>query len=649
MPDFYRLDADAAVAELHSDAQTGLAPDDIPRRREQYGANKLPRSQQVNLIELVIGQFKNVLVIVLILAAVISLFLGDVKDVIVILAIVVANAGLGTYQEYQAEQALEALSSMQVPQVRVRRGGEVKQISAEDLVPGDVVLLGEGDRVPADGRLIVSSNLQVEEAALTGESQASSKNIAPIEAEHVGLGDRHNFVYMGTAVTYGRGEMLVTGIGLQTELGKIASLLMGVEEGETPLQKRIDRLGVLLVRGAVAVVIVVFIAGLLRGIAIQEMLITSISLAVAAVPEGLPAVITVALSLGASRMVKRHALIRRLPAVETLGSVTTICSDKTGTLTRNQMTATRFALPGYDDVEITGVGYTPEGDFIARAADRSQRPLDPRQDPTVGRFLKAMALSTDAYLEAEGDGEVEVVGDTTEGALLVAAQKVGWTRAQLEQELPRVGELPFSSERKAMTTIHEVKSADNRALFSDCHYLSITKGAPDRLLDWATQEHLPSGAQPLTNERRAAWHAQIDKLAQAGLRVLGVAYRPLDRLPDEVTPETERDLILLGLIGILDPARPEARQAVKTARAAGIRPIMITGDHALTAQAIATDLGIIEAGAKAITGAEIEAMSDDDLTKALETHGAFARVSPEHKLRIVKNLASQRRDRRHDR
>ena len=640
MPDFYRLDADAAVTKLDSDAKHGLTPDDIRQRRDQYGANKLPSSEQVNLIALVIGQFKNVLVIVLILAAVISLFLGDVKDVIVILAIVVANAGLGTYQEYQAEQALEALSSMQVPQVRVRRSGEVRQISAEDLVPGDIVLLGEGDRVPADGRLIVSSNLQVEEAALTGELQASSKNVAAIEAENVGLGDRHNFVYMGTAVTYGRGEMLVTGTGLQTELGKIASMLLGVEESQTPLQKRIDRLGVLLVRGAVLVVIIVFIAGLLRGIALQEMLITAISLAVAAVPEGLPAVITVALSLGASRMVKRHALIRRLPAVETLGSVTTICSDKTGTLTRNQMTATRFALPGYDDVEITGVGYTPEGDFIARGDDQSQRPLDPRQDQTVGRFLKAMALSTDAYLESEDDGEFEVVGDTTEGALLVAAQKVGWTRAHLEQDLPRVGELPFSSERKAMTTIHEVKTEDNRALFCDCKYLAITKGAPDRLLDWAAQEHLPSGAQPLTDERRAAWQNEIDELAQAGLRVLGVAYRPHAALPVEVKPDIERDLILLGLIGILDPARPEARAAVKTARAAGIRPIMITGDHALTAQAIATDLGIIEQGAKAITGAEIEAMSDADLTKALETHGAFARVSPEHKLRIVKNLQS---------
>ncbi len=641
MPDFYRQDADAALAELKTDARSGLSPDDVERRRAEYGANALPRGEKVNLLHLVVGQFKNILVIILILAAVISLFLGDVKDVVVILAIVVANAAFGTYQEYQAEQALEALSSMQVPQVRVRRGGEVHQVSAEALVPGDIVLLNEGDRVPADGRLIVSANLQVEEAALTGELQAVYKNIQPIDEENVPLGDRHNVVYMGTAVTYGRGEMVVTGTGLQTELGKIASLLMGVEESQTPLQKRLDRLSVLLVRGAVGVVIIVFIAGVLRGIAVEEMLLTAISLAVAAVPEGLPAVITISLSLGASRMVKRHALIRRLPAVETLGSVTTICSDKTGTLTRNQMTATLLALPGHDDVAITGVGYTPEGEFIERTDDQAEHPLDPRHDETVGRFLKAMALATDAYLEQAGDGEFEVVGDTTEGALLVAAQKVGWTREELEQELPRVAELPFSSERKAMTTIHAVKSDETREQFVNCPFLAITKGAPDRLLEWAQHEHTPDGARPLSAERRGIWQREIDHLAQMGLRVLGVAYRPLDTLPGEVTPEIERDLVLLGLIGILDPARPEAREAVKTARAAGIRPIMITGDHALTAQAIAHDLGILSEGARAVVGAEIEKMSDDELTETLRTHSAYARVSPEHKLRLVKALQAQ--------
>jgi Ca2+-transporting ATPase len=640
MPDFYRLDAEASLAELKTDQKTGLSPEEAARRREEYGANKLPSGQKVNLVELIISQFKNIMVIILLIAAVISLLVGDVKDVIVILAIVIANAALGTYQEYQAEQALEALSSMQTPLVRVRRNGEVHQIGADELVPGDIVLLNEGDRIPADGRLIVSANLQVEEAALTGESQAVFKNIDVVEGENVGLGDRHNFVYMGTAVTYGRGEMLVTGTGLNTELGKIASMLMGVEESQTPLQKRIDQLGQTLVRGAIAVVIIVFITGLLRGIPVQEMLLTSISLAVAAVPEGLPAVITVALSLGAARMVKRNALIRRLPAVETLGSVTIICSDKTGTLTKNEMTATLFALPGHEDVEITGVGYTPEGDFIERVGNNENK-LDPQQDQALGRFLKAMALATDAYIEEESPGEFEVVGDTTEGALLVAAQKVGWTRKQLEQDLPRVAELPFSSERKAMTTIHEAKTDDPRDLFGTGQFLSITKGAPDRLIEWATQEHMPEGPRELSDDRRQIWQEQVDKMAKRGLRVLGVGYRPLDAVPKDVTPDVERNLILLGLIGILDPARPEAREAVKTARSAGIRPIMITGDHALTAQAIASDLGIIEGNARVITGAELEKASDAELGELLKTYSAYARVSPEHKLRIVKTLQGQ--------
>ncbi|MFN8449243.1 MAG: cation-translocating P-type ATPase [Anaerolineae bacterium] len=305
------------------------------------------------------------------------------------------------------------------------------------------------------------------------------------------------------------------------------------------------------------------------------------------------------------------------------------------------MTATLFALPGHDDVEITGVGYTPEGEFIERTDNRTERRIDPREDDTVGRFLKAMALATDAYIEKEDGGEFEIVGDTTEGALLVAAQKVGWTRAELEQELPRVAELPFSSERKAMTTIHAVKGGETPNLFCACDVLAITKGAPDRLLEWASNEHMPDGAQPLTDERRNIWQQEIDEMAKKGLRVLGVAYRPLDAVPQEVTPEVERDLILLGLIGILDPARPEAKEAVKTARSAGIRPIMITGDHALTAQAIAHDLGILEDGGKAVVGADIEKMSDAELAETLRTYSAYARVSPEHKLRLVKALQAQ--------
>ncbi|MBK8021384.1 MAG: cation-translocating P-type ATPase [Chloroflexi bacterium] len=642
MSDFHRLDVPSALRELKSDAKTGLTTEEAAKRREQHGTNTLPKGEKVSVLTLILGQFKNIMVIILIVAAVISLLLGDVKDVLVILAIVVANAALGAYQEFRAEQALAALSAMQVPQVRVRRDGSVQQISAEQLVPGDIVLLGEGDRVPADGRLIVVANLQAEEAALTGESLAVEKSIQPVDEENVGIADRTNMVFMGTSVTYGRGEMIVTGTGLKTEIGKIASLLMGVEETQTPLQRRLDQLSITLVRAAIVVVALVFVVGVLRGNAVQDMLITAISLAVAAVPEGLPAVITISLSLGAARMVSRNALIRRLPAVETLGSVTTICSDKTGTLTRNQMTATLFALPGREDVQVTGVGYTPQGAFIERFEDGTDgQEFDPRTDPALGRFLKAMALATDAYLEPDERGEVQVVGDTTEGALVVAAQKVGWSREFLERDMPRVAELPFSSERKAMSTIHAVNTQDTRALFCDCDYLMITKGAPDRLVSWAGREHLPDGPVPLSDERREIWKNEVDELARKGLRVLGVAYRPLGELPKEVKPEMERELTLLGLIGIVDPARPEAREAVKKARQAGIRSIMITGDHALTAQAIATDLGIIQEGEQVISGAQIDQMSDDELFAAAKTVNAFARVSPEHKMRMVKILQSQ--------
>jgi Ca2+-transporting ATPase len=633
MAEFYQLEIKEAIAELKSDADKGLTAEEASHRLSKDGKNVLPTGEGASLLQVIISQFTNIMVIILIVAAVISFFLGDIKDVIVILVIVVLNAALGTYQEYQAEQALAALSAMQVPKVRVRRGGEVHQISAEDVVTGDIILLQEGDRVPADGRLILSRNLQIDESPLTGESVPVEKNVQPIPDDKVGVGDRKNMAFMGTSVNYGRGEIVVTGTGLKTQLGGIASMLMGVEETSTPLQRQLDRLSLVLVQGAVVIVIAVFIVGLLRGIPFQAMLIYAISLAVAAVPEGLPAIITVSLSLGAARMVRRNALIRRLPAVETLGSVTTICSDKTGTLTKNEMTTTLLALPGHDDVQVTGIGYTPEGDFVAENGEK----IDPGQDDAVERFLKAMALSTDAYLEPNEQGGFTVVGDTTEGALLVAAQKVGWTREKLEEAMPRVAELPFSSERKAMTTVHNIND-ENEKLFGNSEIIALTKGAPDRLIQWAKYEHQSNGAQELTSQRREAWQKQVNEMASQGLRVLGVAYRPLQNVPNEVTPETERDLTLLGLVGILDPARPEAREAVRVAREAGIRPIMITGDHALTAEAIARDLGIIEEGSRAVTGAELEAMNDEQIAEALRTTSAFARVSPEHKLRLVKAL-----------
>lgn len=631
---YYQISVEETLSDLKTTTD-GLPKSEVTQRQEQYGKNVLPTDEGINWLQLILSQFNDVMVIILIVAAIISAFIGETSDVIVILIIVVLNAGLGAYQEYQAEQALAALSAMQVPMVRVRRNGEIRQLSAEELVPGDIVLIEEGDRVPADGRIIQSANLQAEEAALTGESQPVSKSDDILEGDSkIALGDRSNMLFMGTSVNYGRGEMIVTETGLETELGNIAAMLLRVEVGQTPLQRRITQLGRTLAVGAILVVLIVFVAGLVRGIPAQDMFLIAVSLAVAAVPEGLPALITIGLSLGAGRMVERNALIRRLPAVETLGSVTTICSDKTGTLTKNEMTATRIALPGHDDVEISGVGYTPDGDFVEEDGD----PVDPRKDPAVGRFLKAMALSTNANLEQrDGEQMYSVIGDTTEGALIVAAQKVGWTRAQLEQDLPRVGELPFSSERKAMTTIHEVLGDEARSLFSD-GYIAITKGAPDRLIEWASREHCGNELQELSDERREKWKNEIDELAGEGLRVLGIAYRPIEAVPDEITPEIERDLTLLGLVGIVDPARPEAKEAVRIAREAGIRAMMITGDHALTAEAIARNLDIIEEGQRAITGNQLDEMSDEELAEALKTTACFARVSPEHKLRIVRVL-----------
>jgi len=636
MVDFYRLDIPQTLSELKANDEAGLSTAEVAQRQAQHGKNALPTGEGTSLLTLFLSQFKDLMVLILIGAAVISLVLGDVKDVIVIMLIVVLNAALGTFQEYRAEQALSALSKLQVPLVRVRRDGAVHQISAEDLVPGDIVLLEEGDRIPSDGRLIESINLQIDESPLTGESVPVDKNTAPIPGDQpISVGDRTNMAFMGTSVNYGRGEMVVTQIGLNTELGNIAALLMQVEEGITPLQRRLNKLGQTLAIGAGIIVVIVFIAGVLRGIPLEDMFLTAISLAVAAVPEGLPAIITIGLSLGAARMVRRNALIRRLPAVETLGSVTIICSDKTGTLTKNEMTATELALPGHDDVTVSGIGYTPTGEFFLEG-----KPLDPKSDPLVGRFLQAMALSTNAHLE-RSNGHNIVVGDTTEGALLVAAQKVGWTREQLERDMPRVAELPFSSERKAMTTVHKVASDEAKRLFPDTVYVAITKGAPDRLIEWASHEHCADGSRSLTEERRKVWYQEVDEMAAKGLRVLGITYRPMADVPKELKPEMERELHLLGLVGIVDPARPEAREAVKTARDAGIRSIMITGDHALTAEAIARDLTILGPDEKVVTGNQLDQMSDEQIVDALQHTSAFARVSPQHKLKLVQILQKQ--------
>ncbi len=637
---WYARSTDETLRALETDLDNGLSEAEAQQRRAQHGPNELPQESDTSLWELLVSQFTEVMVLVLLAAAVISIFIGDTKDAIVIMAIVVLNAALGFFQEYQAEQALAALGAMQTPQVRVRRDGHVHTLSAVDLVPGDIVLLEAGDRVPADGRLIESVNLQVDEAALTGESMAVDKTNNTLEDTEsaVALADRHNVAYMGTSITYGRAVMAVTETGLQTQLGNIAALLQRVEKGRTPLQERLERVGVLLAGAALAVCAMVFVTGVLRGEDVEEMLLTAISLAVAAIPEGLPAVITISLALGARRMIRRRALIRKLPAVETLGSVSVICSDKTGTLTRNEMTATVIALPGREmDVRVGGIGYEPVGSFY-----EDKRTLNPVNDAPLARILKAAALCSDAFLEQDHeDGRWIVVGDTTEGALLVAARKAGWGRSVLEDDMPRRAEIPFSSERKAMTTIHKPAGKFASELFENAPYVAFVKGAPDRLLDWAAYEVTPDGVSALTPERREDWTNQISTMASQGLRVLGVAYKPLDTLPDSPQSETiERDLKLLGLFGIVDPARPEAKAAVQKARSAGITSVMITGDHKLTAAAIARDLGILGECQQVFTGTELDQMDDDQLREAVVSTCVFARVSPEHKLRVVKALQS---------
>ncbi|NJL94357.1 MAG: cation-translocating P-type ATPase [Anaerolineae bacterium] len=641
---WYALAPDQVLAQEEVSQAQGLSTQQVQTRRDRFGKNELPTQEGTTLLQMIMGQFTDIMIIVLLVAAGISLAIGEGEDAFVIVAIVILNAIIGVYQERQAENALAALSKLQTPFVRVRRGGQVVQVSATDLVPGDIVLLEAGDSIPADGRLLQAANLKVDEAAMTGESLAVDKVVNSQEdsVPPPALADRHNMVYMGTSVTYGRAEFVVTETGLSTQLGNIAALLQSVEQGRTPLQERLERVGYWLAGGALVVCVIVFVAGVLRDEPFQEMFLTSVSLAVAAIPEGLPAVITVALALGANRMVKRNALIRKLPAVETLGSVTTICSDKTGTLTRNEMTVTTLLLPERSPITLTGVGYEPVGQFLEGEKRESLHVVN---DEQLARAVQAAALCTDAHVQREGEsGPWRIIGDTTEGALLVMAQKQGWMRHQLEDDLPRVGEIPFTAERKAMTTLHKPGADFSSGLFAQAPYVAFVKGAPDQLLAWCEAEILPSGqAAPLDDAGREQRQAQIEGLAGQGIRVLGVAYRALDSLPESPTPETvERDLCFLGLVGMIDPPRTEAMQAVAVARRAGIRSVMITGDHKLTAASIAHQLNIlgpeVPEGEGVLTGADLDQMTPEALQEVARTTRVYARVSPEHKLRVVEAL-----------
>ena len=642
--DWYRLSAELALRRLGTTPASGLTDAEVRRRAEQHGPNEVADQGGRRPWQILLAQLAGVMTLVLFAAAAMSAFLGDVLDAVVILAIVVLNAAFGFFQEYRAEQSMAALKRMSAPVVRVRRDGQVKEISARDLVPGDVVLLETGNVVPADARLLQANNLRLQEAALTGESEAVEKDAASVYDADRAIGDRRNMVYSGTVVTYGHGEAVVTATGMETELGKIAGLLQSVEQEQTPLQRRLDRLGRMLAVAALVLVIVVFALGVLRGEDWQVMLLTSVSLAVAAIPEALTAVVTIALSLGAQRMLKRQALIRQLPAVETLGSVNVICSDKTGTLTENRMTVTAL------DIADHRIRFMPRSDRAGFELVPDHSPEAPGVQPTLDLLLIAGALCNDALLQSdERDPQTyRALGDPTEGALVVAAAHVGIFQGDLNRAFPRVAELPFDSERKRMTTVHRVPRSraeippslapvwERRARPGDPPpYLAATKGAIDGMLGITAAVWIDGQTEPLDDVRRARVMAAHDELAQSGMRILGVGVRPLDREPDttELT-DLERDMILLGLVGMIDPPRPKVREAVQLCRTAGIRPVMITGDHPLTARYVAREVGIAE-DERFVTGQALDGFTDEELRTTTGGVAVFARVSPEHKIRLV--------------
>ncbi|MFN6468690.1 MAG: cation-translocating P-type ATPase [Nostoc sp. SerVER01] len=663
---WHSLEVDKALDLLDSNADSGLTPEDIQQRLQKYGSNELEEHGGRSAWEILLDQFKNIMLLMLIGVALISGVLdliawqsgslkpGEVpfKDTIAILAIVILNGILGYVQESRAEKALAALKKLTSPLVRVIRDARLVEVAAKELVPGDVMLLEAGMQIAADGRLIEQSNLQVRESALTGEAEAVNKQATLNLPEETDLGDRINLVFQGTEVVQGRGKVLVTNTGMTTELGKIAAMLQSVESEPTPLQQRMTQLGNVLVTGSLILVAIVVIGGVIqaRGFSnIQELLEVSLSMAVAVVPEGLPAVITVTLALGTQRMVRQNALIRKLPAVETLGSVTTICSDKTGTLTQNKMVV-QSVFTNDKTFRVTGEGYAPTGDFLL---DTQKISLE--DSPEISALSVACAVCNDSVLQKE-KGEWAILGDPTEGALVTLAGKGGIEKEQWNSKLPRVGEFPFSSERKRMSVISQVQevatgegslNAVDPAIanfLQSERYLMFTKGSPELILGRSTQVYLGNHSTPLSEEQRQKILAENDKMASKGLRVLGFAYKPLAQIPPEGSDETsEQDLVWLGLVGMLDAPRPEVRAAVQECREAGIRPVMITGDHQLTARAIATDLGIAQEGDRLLTGQELQRMSDQELEQNVDLVSIYARVSPEHKLRIVQAL--QRRGR----
>jgi len=622
VPAWHALTAAEVGVRLRSSAQ-GLTQEQARQRLDEAGPNELQAAPRTSPWQLLAAQFRNVLIVILLVATVLSAFLGHAVEAVTITVIVLFAVLLGFIQEYRAGRAIEALRRMAAPRATVLRDGRETEVDAREVVPGDVLLLHTGDHIAADARLLEAVNLKVQEAALTGESVPVEKHADTLAGTELPLGDRRNMAYAGTAATYGRGRAMVVATGMQTEFGRIAKLLETVETGRTPLQANLDKLGRQLARVAILIVAIIIVLGLVRGQPFVEMLIFGIALAVAVVPEALPAVVTISLALGVQRLVRRRALMRRLQAVETLGSTSVICSDKTGTLTRDEMTARKLYVAG-QVIDVSGAGYRPDGEF---SVDGARVDLAPEHGHPLCRpvheLLHAAALASDAQIVGgEREEGWTIRGDPTEGALVVAAAKAGLHKPDLDRRFPRRHEIPFASETKRMTTLHDAGEG----------MVAYAKGAPEVILHSCAARRTTDGEVPLDDAHRQAILEAARTMASQALRVLAVARRA-----EATGANAERDMTFLGLVGMIDPPRPEAKEAIRTCESAGIRVLMITGDHPVTAQAVADELGILKGG-RVVTGAELEAMSDAALEREVESIAVYARVSPAHKLRVVEAL-----------
>ncbi|MDO8578905.1 MAG: HAD-IC family P-type ATPase [Dehalococcoidales bacterium] len=617
---WYKLDVPEVISGLNT-GRDGLKSQEAKRRFAEFGPNELVEKHKISPWAIFFEQFKNFLIIILLIAAVLSAFLGEVADAIVIFVIVVFAAGLGFIQEYRAERAMDALKRMASPLATVIREGKEIELPSRELVPGDIILLQTGDSIPADSRVIEAVNLKLSEAALTGESEPVEKNIVPLP-DASAVGDRKNMVYMGTSVAYGRGTGVVTSTGMATEFGKIAAMLQDVEEEKTPLQVNLDKVGKWIAIAALSLTFALAVVGVFRGHSLIEMFIWAVSLAVAAVPEALPAVVTISLAIGVQRMVKRHALVRKLPAVETLGCTTVICSDKTGTLTQDQMTVRKIYTDG-NSMEVSGVGYEPKGNFLLEG-----KAIEALKNANVEMLLRIGDLCNDSHLVLEEEEKRWLIkGDPTEGALLVAAAKAGLVHEEERRRYPRVSEIPFSSETKMMTTVHRVDGS---------RHVAYSKGAPEIILEHCQNVYQSGQVIALAMPEKEKLLGAAQSMASEGLRVLGLAYKPIAKEGEAV----DRELIFVGMVGMIDPPRPEVKEAIKVCKAAGIKSVMITGDHKLTAMAIARELGLFNNGL-ALTGAELDNLNEKEFEDVVEKVEVYARVSPAHKLRVVEALAKK--------